>query len=101
MTGNVVRCGMICDKFGHHLIVCNEIDQRDESAIEKMRLDGANKRTASDMIAHHLRHSEERGFEGGSATSDQCYMRVLQQRESSGRDKMHMRMALQIRRILL
>ena len=101
MACNVVWLRMVSDEFGHHLIVCNEIDQRDESAIEKMRLDGANERTASDMIAHHLRHSEERGFEGGSATSDQCGVRVLQQRESSGRHKMHMRMALQIRRIFL
>ena len=85
MARNVVWCGTICDEFGHYLIVCNEIDQRDEAAVEKMLLDGAYDRTASDMVAHDLRHTEERSFERCRSTCDQRGVRVLQQRESSRR----------------
>ena len=101
MARNVVWCGMVCDEFRHYLIVCNEIDQRDEAAVEKMRLDGAYNRTSSDMIAHDLRYTEERSFERCGATCDQSRVRVFQQRESSRRHKMHLGISLQIRRIFL
>ena len=101
MARNVVWCGTICDEFRHYLIVCNEIDQRDEAAVEKMRLDGAYDRTASDMVAHDLRHTEERSFESSRATCHQRRVRVFQQRESSRRHEMHLGISLQIRRIFL
>ena len=101
MARNVVRCSMICNEFRHNFVVCNEIDQRDEAAVEKMRLDGAHERTTSDMIAHHLRHTKERSFERCGATCDQRRVRVLQQRKSSRRHQMNMRISLQIRYIFL
>ena len=96
MERNVLRMCMVSYEFGHNGLVCNEIDQRDESAVEKVGLNGANERSAFQMVAHHLWHSEECCFEGGRSTRHQRCIGVFQQRIGRRRHEIHVGMLLQI-----
>ena len=46
MARNVLRMCVIGYEFGHNGLIGNEIDQRDESAVEEVGLNGANERSA-------------------------------------------------------
>lgn len=68
---DVVEGETVGEEFGNHLTVGNEIDERDETALDDMVEAPAEETGQRCLVAHHLRDVEEGRLEGCRAACDE------------------------------
>ena len=70
----------VCQEFGDHLAVGNEVDERDVRHLDEITAHDAGDLGQGKFVADHLRHIEEGRLEGGGATGDEGGVGLCQQR---------------------
>ena len=70
----------VCQEFGDHFAVGNEVDERDVRHLDEITTHDAGDFGQGEFVADHLRYIEKGRLEGGGATGDEGGVSLCQQR---------------------
>ena len=86
MRRKVCGARVVGNEFGHNFPIGDEIDERDEGALQEVGTQFSYQNAAFHVVAHHLGHIEEGRFESGSAARDECGASVAEERKGLAAD---------------